>query len=430
MSTTTNRKPWVLLASIYVTQYIGLAFIFASSIAIMRDMQMPLDKIALLNIIALPLLLKILYAPFIDLMRPSFMRRQLQGRYRSWLLTAQFLMMVLLVIIGMLDIAAQFCLMIALMLVYALAVSVQDVAIDGLANKIFVKEERQRANSVQFSGNLVGNIIGGGLILMAYSWLGWQGSLLVLALLTGIAWLQLLRYTEPSLASIKEVSAIKEQIDVKPVSSQELEKSSSLLSSLINLLKNMWQFIKQNKAWFVLLIVYPIGFSAGFALLNPILVDAKWSFADIGFVTKVFGSVVGVISALSASILIDKMGRVRTLLFLTAAQALVLALFLPLSYGYTNKLMVYGAVTAYFLVNPALMATVATIAMDKASIKTAKATFFTLQLGTFSFMGFVCAAVAMTAANTFGYSKVLMASTVLTFIIVLFMRSKQAMFNS
>ena len=45
-------------------------------------------------------------------------------------------MMILLVIIGMLDIATQFSLMIGLMLVYALAVSVQDVAIDGLANGI------------------------------------------------------------------------------------------------------------------------------------------------------------------------------------------------------------------------------------------------------------------------------------------------------
>ena len=103
MRISSNRKPWVLLASIYITQYIGLAFIFASSVAIMRDMGMPLNKIALLNIIALPLLLKILYAPFIDLIRPAFMHRRLQGRYRSWLLIAQFLMMILLVIIGMLD---------------------------------------------------------------------------------------------------------------------------------------------------------------------------------------------------------------------------------------------------------------------------------------------------------------------------------------
>lgn len=422
MKISSNRKPWVLLASIYITQYIGLAFIFASSVAIMRDMKMPLNKIALLNFIALPLLLKILYAPFIDLIRPSFMHRQLQGRYRSWLLIAQFLMMILLVIIGMLDIATQFSLMIGLMLVYALAVSVQDVAVDGLANKIFSKNERQRANSVQFSGNLVGNIIGGGLILMAYPWLQWQGALLVLALLTSISWLQLLRYVEPTIE-------LPENADTRTAATQFVQKTS-LTRSLVILLVAMWQFIRSNLAWFILLVIYPVGFSAGFTLLNPILVDAHWTFADIGFVTKVYGSVIGVISALSASLLIDKMGRVKTLLVLTVAQALVLMLFLPLSYGYTNKLMVYSAVTTYFLVNPALMATGATIAMDKASLKSAKATFFTLQLGTLSFMGFVCAGVAMTAANTFGYSKVLMASISLTLIIVLFMRAKQTMFNS
>lgn len=411
-----TRKPWALFASIYVTQYIGLAFIFAASVAIMRDMGIALDKLALINLIALPILLKIFYAPFIDSIRLSLIGKRLQGQYRSWLIIAQFLMVVLLIVISTLNIVSQFSLVIGLMLAYGFAVSIQDVAIDGLACKIFSADERQRANSIQFSGNLIGNVIGGGLILMAYPWLGWQGSLWVLALLTTIAWVQLILFIEPktTLASESALTA-----------NGSPKLKSSLLQTLKQLTCEIARFIKRHRAWFGLLLIYPIGFSSGFALVNPLLVDANWALADIGFVTKVFGSLIGIVSAISASVLITKLGRMTALFFLTIAQAVVLLWFLPLGFGHTSKPMVYSAIGAYFLVNPALMATIATIIMDKASSQSAKATFFTLQLGTVAFMGFVYAGLAMTAASYLGYSNVLIGAAVLTFIIVILVRSKR-----
>lgn len=406
ISALSRRKPWALLASIYITQYIGLAFVFAATVAIMRDMGVALDKLALINIIALPLLLKIFYAPIIDHIRLSILGRTLQGQYRSWLIIAQLLMMLLLLIISSIDIIHQFNLMLALWLIYAFSVSVQDVAIDGLACKICLEDERGRANSVQFAGNLVGNIIGGGLILMAYPWLGWQGSLWILIILTAAAWLGLLFYTEP-----------------EPVNNGA--HNPSLGKTLKQLTSELIGFIDHHKAWFGLLLIYPIGFSASFALINPILVDSNWSLVDIGFATKVFGSLVGVLSAISASLLIAKLGRHSTLTLLTIAQSLTLITFLPLAFGNTSKLMVYIAIGTYFLVNPALMATLATIIMDKASQQSAKATFFTLQLGLVAFMGFVYAGLAMMAAKHFGYSNVVLFGIVMTFVISLIIYLKR-----
>lgn len=416
MTMTPARKPWALFASVYVTQYLGLAFIFAASVAIMRDMGIALSKLALINLIALPILLKIFYAPFIDNIRLSVMGKRLQGQYRSWLIIAQFLMVVLLIVISTMNITSQFGLVIGLMLIYSFAVSIQDVAIDGLACKLFAKDERQRVNSVQFSGNLIGNVIGGGLILMAYPWLGWQGSLWLLALLTTIAWLQLISFIEP-----KTPLTLESELTANDTSKLQ----PTLLQTLKQLTCEIAHFIKRHGAWFGLLLIYPIGFSSGFALVNPLLVDANWALADIGFVTKIFGSLIGIVSAISASVLVTKLGRMTALFFLTIAQAVVLLWFLPLGFGHTSKLMVYSAIGAYFLVNPALMATIATIIMDKASSQSAKATFFTLQLGTVAFMGFVYAGLAMTAANYMGYSNALIGAAVLTFIIVIVVRSNR-----
>lgn len=97
-------------------------------------------------------------------------------------------------------------------------------------------------------------------------------------------------------------------------------------------------FIKQHKVWLLLLFIYPIGFTTVFGILNPLLVDAKWSLVDIGFATKVFGSIVGIISAFLATILINKLRRKNALIFLTILQGVTLLLFIPLTLGYyTSK---------------------------------------------------------------------------------------------
>ncbi len=145
--------------------------------------------------------------------------------------------------------------------------------------------------------------------------------------------------------------------------------------------------------------------------------DADWQLADIGFATKVFGSLVGVISALSASVLIAKFGKNNSLVYLTFAQALALLALLPLGFGYTDKAVVYSVIAIYFLLTPALMTTIATHIMHKASQESAKATFFTLQLGLLSFIGFAYAGIAMAVAKYVGYGAVMMAVSVIALLI-------------
>jgi MFS transporter, PAT family, beta-lactamase induction signal transducer AmpG len=382
-----NSKPWVLLISTYTTQYIGVAFIISAAFAILRQSGIALDKLALLNLIAIPMLGKVLYAPFVDSFRLFF-----QGQYRSWLICAQFCMTLLLLICGFLDIQKQFTTVLILFVVYTLFMSVQDVAIDGLASKIFKAPERQFANSIQYASNLLGNIIGGGLLLILYPWLEWQGALCVLAGLTAITCIQLLFYREPD--------------------DEFVNPHRHLSSQFKSLAQQLKLFIKKHKSWFLLLFIYPIGFTAVFGILNPLLVDAKWSLVDIGFATKVFGSIVGIVSAFLATLLINKLQRKKALITLTLLQGLTLLLFIPLTLGYTSKPLVYLAIFGYFIANPGLMATLSTLIMDRASTMPAKATFFSLQLSLIVFMGFAYSAIGLSLAQKIGYTNVVL----LTFI--------------
>lgn len=108
-----NKKPWPLLISVYTTQYIGIAFIISAAFAILRQSGIALDKLALINLVALPLLGKVLYAPLVDSFRLYF-----QGQYRSWLLTAQSMMTLLLFICGFLDIQHHFSTILILFIIY------------------------------------------------------------------------------------------------------------------------------------------------------------------------------------------------------------------------------------------------------------------------------------------------------------------------
>ncbi|MDV2467421.1 hypothetical protein QR674_00260 [Acinetobacter chinensis] len=76
-----NFKLKILLLSVYSTQFVGVAFILAAAMAILRESGMQLKQLAMLNLIAIPIAGKIFYAPFIDRFKPFF-----NGKYRSWLI--------------------------------------------------------------------------------------------------------------------------------------------------------------------------------------------------------------------------------------------------------------------------------------------------------------------------------------------------------
>ncbi|MBF7681789.1 hypothetical protein I2F27_00360 [Acinetobacter sp. B5B] len=44
-----KSKPWPLLVSVYITQYVGLAFIMSAAFAILRESGVALDKLALIH---------------------------------------------------------------------------------------------------------------------------------------------------------------------------------------------------------------------------------------------------------------------------------------------------------------------------------------------------------------------------------------------
>lgn len=386
-----KSKPWLMLATVYMSQYVGISFILAASVVVLRTLGLPLDKLALINLVVLPIAGKIFFALIVD-----HVQTFLAGRYRGWLLMAQSGMTILLVAISFVDIVNHFYLALGLLFIYSLITCIQDVSVDGLACKIFDEGSRQKANAVQYSSNLLGNIIGGGVVLLFYDYLQWQGALLVLACLTLLSVIQLIFYCEP-------------ESDARQESQELYDETQQHLFSQIKF------FYRQYKLWFLFLMILPIGFSSAYSLINPMLVDLGWSIQDIGVVTKIYGSILGVISALCVVPLVKWIGRIRTVQLLITLQAFTLLALPTLAQGIAGTLTVYFAVGLYSIVHPALLASITTLIMDKAAVMKAKSTFFSLQLSVVVVMGFVYSAIAMTAANSYGYFSIIVTSIILSF---------------
>lgn len=385
-------KTWFMLTSLYISQYIGISFVLTALVVVLRSSGFALDKLALLNLIVFPIAGKLFFALAVDHVRTFF-----QGSYRGWLLIAQSGMAVLLAIISFMDITRHFYPVVGLFFLYSIMTCIQDVAIDGLACKIFAASERQKANAVQYAGNLGGNVIGGGVVLLFYDIIQWQGALLLLAALTTISLVQLLFYVEPETAH--------NRVGEEAAPSRFFARAGA--------------FIQADKYWFFLLLILPSGFASAYALINPMLVDAGWSIADIGMVTKIYGSIIGVFSALLIIPLIQRLGRMKTLRCLLALQTLPLLGLLMLAEHAQETSAVYGVMGLYSLIQPALLASISTLIMDKAAAMQAKATFFSLQLSVVVIMGFVYAALAMYFAGQYGYFPVLLASVLLNLIVLI-----------
>ncbi len=183
---------WLLLANLYMTQFMGLSFFMIALVVIMRRQGMPLERLGGIYLLGLFWVIKFLWAPLVD--RFGIKR---MGHYRSWLLLTQTGMMLSLFAISFLDIATQFGAVLGGCVVLAVFSSTQDIAADGLVCCMLSREERGLGSGIQYAGGMLGNLVGGGAVLMAYPHIGWKGSMLVLGLFTLVSWFQVLCFREP-----------------------------------------------------------------------------------------------------------------------------------------------------------------------------------------------------------------------------------------
>ncbi|WP_151830346.1 MFS transporter [Acinetobacter junii] len=279
---------------LYLAHALPLYFYNVALPAILRHQGVDLRWIGMLSLLYIPWAFKFFWAPLID----RFYFKKL-GKRKTWLLFTQIALVLGVVALAL----TQFDYGLGVFVIVGLWISTfaatQDIAIDGYTVETFTESEYRLGSMAQSIGVALGSMVGGAATLWLYQLYGWQTALISLAAMTALTMLAIFQ--------IKEKSHV-EKISKQPPSLIRAFKRSEMLWAL------------------ALIVCYRIVEAPAMAMLNPMLIDQKWSLAQIGVLMSVIGAGIGLLAAVSAAFLLKKIAATQLLIWAGWARSLVYAL--------------------------------------------------------------------------------------------------------
>lgn len=367
----------ITLGSLYVSQAIPLGFFIIAVPTILRREGVSLEKIGLLSALALPWLIKFLWAPLVD--RWGVDSRF--GHYRSWILPLQIGCVGTVACMANLNRAADMGTLIVLGGVFMLLSATQDIATDGLAVRLLEPHERGLGNGAQVGGYYLGQILGGGVVLLLFGRFGWTIAISAMAVFLALPIIPLL--------SIRESAR----------SGQSTRQRTAVgYRSLLG-------FFRQTgvRSWIVVVLLWRGGETMVQWMFNPMLVDRGFSPERIGLILGVAGSIGALGGAVVGGLLISRWGRRKSLLAFGGIQAMALALYILLAREVGGLSLIYGVVIASAAAGGMATAALYTRMMDVSRYDSA-ASDFTVQQSLAAIGPLIAAGLSGFSATAIGYS--------------------------
>lgn len=363
-----------LLSSLYISQYISLMFFVQAIPVFMREQGASLESIGLIYLLALPILLKVLWSPFID--RYGYTR---WGHYRFWIITFQLLLAAVAAVCAFVSLQSNFILLYGLLMVMSTLAASQDIATDALAVGLLTPSERGWGNGIQMAGNYLGGMLGGGVMLVLLNKLGWERSLFALALMVVVALVPILRHRE------------------KLPPKKATDKATNVWLDLVHFYRRpgMWR-------WLMLLTLYVIGGNMAASMFRPLLVDVGLSLTDIGWLLGVVGNGASIFGAVISGLLVVSLGRKRSLLVFGLFQILAILICLLPAAGVSNRPILYFVIIVAGFASSAVFTVSSTVMMDKSRLAMA-GTEYTAQTSMVYFGSFLAAGISGFIASKIGY---------------------------
>lgn len=262
---TVSALSLTVVVVLYLAHALPLYFYNIALPAILRHQGVDLRWIGMLSLLYIPWAFKFFWAPLID----RFYFKAL-GKRKTWLLFTQIALVFGVVALAL----TQFDYGLSIFVIVGLWISTfaatQDIAIDGYTVETFSESEYRLGSMAQSIGVALGSMIGGAATLWLYQLYGWQKALICLAAMTALTMLA--------------VFQIKEKTNTAKIAKQ----APSLIRA----------FKRPEMLWALALIVcYRVVEAPAMAMLNPMLIDQKWSLAEIGVLMSVIGAGIGLLAA-------------------------------------------------------------------------------------------------------------------------------------
>lgn len=293
-----NRK-YILFGSLYFSQFIPLGFFTESLPVFLRSLGYSLEIIGTIHMLLLPWMVKFLWAPVVDKIGSKK-----PGHYRYWIIIMQSLVFLCLIASSFFHIGASLTPILILIALLSFFAATQDIATDAFAVETLKKSEQGFGNSIQNSAHSLGSLIGGGLMLMFLTQLGWSGATFILA---GIVLI-------PCIVLIINWNKY-------PVEQPHIIEQSK---------KSVFDFFKRkgNLKWLGILLILPLGSAVADFIFKPFLVDNGYTLEDIGFMRGIIGLAASFAGAIAGGFLIKDNNRNSLLIKLGLCLSFTILLYI------------------------------------------------------------------------------------------------------
>ncbi len=291
---------FVILAGLYLAQSIPSYLVVAAIPPIMRELGVSRSAIGLISILMLPLVLKFLWAPQVDRLRPIA-----RAHRAGWVLITQLGIIAAILSLAFVDIR-NVHLFLAIGFVMAILLSTQDIATDGYATKSLAARDRPIGNAIQGGAVAFGVVIGGTTSLVIYHHFGWQPMIYFVAAV--------------SLVPLAAAFAMREH-EPPPTPSTPRPSLSA--------------FLRRPDARRILMIALIYRASEGLvkAMEGPYMVDQKVPLDVIGYLSGGSAVTAGLIGSGVAAFLLTRMGNGRVLALLGTLRTVCFLLFTLHAFG-------------------------------------------------------------------------------------------------
>jgi MFS family permease len=367
-------RKFMLLGCLYFAQGLPYGFFNQAMPFMLREQGLSLTAIGIAQWLALPWMLKFLWAPMVENQAPMGLEPR-----RFWLLSMQWGAAVMFVLLGLFGSMEQLqWLMIGYFLANLFAAT-QDIATDGIAVNLLNDRERGFGNGLQVAAYRVGMIVGGGGILMFFAWLTWRGAFLLMGALIVLATLPLMLSRTPQ--------------------AHTTGSYHTYFATLLHQLKKP-NFIP----WLLLIAFYKFGDAMGSHILRPYFSDLGLTLAQVGSLLGTIGFAGGLIGALVGGFSVNFLGRRNALLLLGLIQAVTVSCYAMIPLGIVEPLIALPWLTGgEFFTGGMATAALFTVMMDVCDPETGS-TDYTIQACAVVLATGSAAAVGGALADTWGFT--------------------------
>jgi len=382
--------------SLYIAQSVPMSLFSTLLPVLMRQDNFSLSTIGLLQLIKLPWILKVFWAPIVDKKTSDL------GTYKKWIFSSEMVYAILILLVAFLDLKTNFITIFILIILSFMASATQDIATDALTALSFSRKEKSLGNSMQSMGSFGGALVGGGLLLLHYKLIGWTVLLISVSIFVMLALVPLMSYKDRRFTPKKGSTPI--------------------------CMKDLLLFFSQKGAGrqLIFLILCYSGLIGILAMVKPYMVDLGYKTGDIGFMFGIFGSLCGCLFSYIGGYVIRSLGRFYSRIIFACAILATTLLFYFLSLTTPGTIALYVAIFCLWASYGLSSVLVNTVAMDFLR-DGREGTDFTLQTVITHLSGMIIAVCSGKIADCLGYSglfivETALAVTSLIYILVCFKR--------